>query len=191
MCWAALNHAIALAPLLRAEDKVPGWAKVQAEIRTAILERGWNESAGAFTQTFGGDQLDASSLMLAITGFLPGDDPRIRATVDATVQRLTDERGLVYRYLTSDGMPGGEGTFLMCTFWLAEALTLVGDVDAATATFERAIAAMNDVGLLAEEVDAQSGEMLGNFPQAFSHVGLISAAWRITESRRGASAGQA
>jgi GH15 family glucan-1,4-alpha-glucosidase len=129
--------------------------------------------------------------MLAITGFLPGDDPRIRATVDATVQRLTDERGLVYRYLTSDGMPGGEGTFLMCTFWLAQAQTLVGDIDAATATFERAIAAMNDVGLLAEEVDARSGEMLGNFPQAFSHVGLIAAAWSITESRQRTSAGQA
>jgi GH15 family glucan-1,4-alpha-glucosidase len=191
MCWAALEHAIALAPLLRAEDKVPGWTVVQAEIRAAILERGWNERAGAFTQTFGGDQLDASSLMLAITGFLPGDDPRIRATVDATVQRLTDERGLVYRYLTSDGVPGGEGTFLMCTFWLAQAQTLIGDVDAATATFERAIAAMNDVGLLAEEVDAHSGEMLGNFPQAFSHVGLISAAWAITEARQRGAAGQA
>jgi alpha,alpha-trehalase len=190
MCWVALNRAIALAPRLGAEDKVPGWASVQAEIRAAILERGWSERAAAFSQAFDGDELDASSLMLAITGFLPGDDPRMVATIDATVQRLTDKRGLVYRYLGSDGLPGGEGTFLLCTFWLATAQTLAGDVEAATATFERAIAGMNDVGLLAEEVDADSGEMLGNFPQAFSHVGLISAAWAITQTLRQGAAGQ-
>jgi alpha,alpha-trehalase len=189
MCWVALEHAIALAPRLRAEDKVPGWASIRAEIRAAILERGWSEEAGAFTQALGSQQLDASALTLSITGFLPGDDPRIRATIDATAQRLTDERGLVYRYLNRDGLPGGEGTFLLCTFWLATAQALAGDVEAATATFERAIAAMNDVGLLAEEVDASSGEMLGNFPQAFSHVGLIAAAWAITRARQHTAAG--
>jgi alpha,alpha-trehalase len=189
MCWVALTRAIAEAPRLGAEDRVPGWTTIAAQIRAAILEQGWNEQAGAFTQAFGSQQLDASSLMLAITGFLPGDDPRMRATVDATAHRLTDGRGLVYRYLTSDGLPGGEGTFLLCTFWLATAQTLAGDVEAATATFERAIAVMNDVGLLAEEVDSRSGEMLGNFPQAFSHVGLIGAAWAITQARQRSAAG--
>jgi alpha,alpha-trehalase len=190
MCWVALHHAIELAPQLAAEDKVPGWAQIMADIRAAILERGWSEQAGAFSQAFGGDELDASSLMLAITGFLPATDPRMRATIDATAQRLTDERGLVYRYLTRDGLPGGEGTFLLCTFWLAQAQTLADDVEAGTATFERAIASMNDVGLLAEEVDPQSGEMLGNFPQAFSHIGLVNAAWTICEAREHNVAGR-
>jgi GH15 family glucan-1,4-alpha-glucosidase len=122
--------------------------------------------------------------MLAITGFLPGDDPRMKATIDATAARLTDERGLVYRYLSHDGLAGEEGTFLLCTFWLAHAQALAGEVDAATATFERAVAAINDVGLLAEEVDAGSGEMIGNFPQAFSHIGLVNAAWAITQAQQ-------
>ena len=137
-----------------------------------------------FTQAFGGDDLDASNLMLAITGFLPGDDPRMKATIDATAARLTDERGLVYRYLAHDGLAGEEGTFLLCTFWLAQAQALAGEVDEATATFERAVAAINDVGLLAEEVDGGNGEMIGNFPQAFSHIGLVNAAWAISQARQ-------
>jgi GH15 family glucan-1,4-alpha-glucosidase len=121
--------------------------------------------------------------MLAITGFLPGDDPRMKATIDATAGRLTDKRGLVYRYLSHDGLAGEEGTFLLCTFWLAQAQALAGEAGAATATFERAVAAINDVGLLAEEVDG-SGEMIGNFPQAFSHIGLVNAAWAITQAQQ-------
>ncbi len=161
-----------------------GWATTRDDIRAAILERGWNERVGAFTRAFGSEDLDASNLMLAITGFLPGDDPRVKATIDATVQRLTDKRGLVYRYLDDDGLAGEEGTFLLCTFWLAQAQALADDVEAATATFERAIAAINDVGLLAEEVDPRTGEMIGNFPQAFSHIGLINAAWAITQAQQ-------
>ena len=184
MCWVALDRAIALARHLGAEDRVTDWAAARDEIRAAILERGWNERAGAFTQTFGSEDLDASNLMLAITKFLPGDDRRMKATIDATVQRLTDKRGLVYRYLAHDGMAGEEGTFLLCTFWLAQAQALAGEVEAATATFERAVAAINDVGLLAEEVDPRSGEMIGNFPQAFSHIGLINAAWAITQAQQ-------
>jgi GH15 family glucan-1,4-alpha-glucosidase len=184
MCWVALDCAIALAGHLDAEDRVPDWAAARDEIRAAILDRGWNERAGAFTQCFGSDDLDASSLMLAISGFLPADDPRMKATIEATAQRLTDERGLVYRYLAHDGLPGEEGTFLLCTFWLAEAQALASDVEAATATFERAIAAINDVGLLAEEVDPGDGGMIGNFPQAFSHIGLVNAAWAITQARQ-------
>jgi alpha,alpha-trehalase len=184
MCWVALDRAIALARHLGAEDRVTDWAAARDEIRAAILERGWNERAGAFTQTFGSEDLDASNLMLAITGFLPGDDPRMKATIDATAQRLTDKRGLVYRYLAHDGLAGAEGTFLLCTFWLAQAQALAGEVEAATATFERAVAAINDVGLLAEEVDPRSGEMIGNFPQAFSHIGLVNAAWAITQAQQ-------
>ena len=184
MCWVALDRAIALAGHLGAEDRVSDWASARDQIRAAILEQGWNERAGAFTQAFGREDLDASNLMLAITGFLPADDPRMKATIDATAQRLTDPRGLVYRYLAGDGLAGTEGTFLVCTFWLAHAQALAGDVDAATVTFEHAVAAINDVGLLAEEVDPGSGEMIGNFPQAFSHIGLVNAAWAITQAQQ-------
>jgi GH15 family glucan-1,4-alpha-glucosidase len=184
MCWVALDRAIALADHLGAGDRIGDWATARDEIRAAILERGWNERAGAFTQAFGSEDLDASNLMLAITGFLPGSDPRMKATIDATAQRLTDTRGLVYRYLARDGLAGEEGTFLLCTFWLAQAQALAGEVDAATATFERALSAINDVDLLAEEVDGASGEMIGNFPQAFSHIGLINAAWAITQAQQ-------
>ena len=108
----------------------------------------------------------------------------MKATIGAIARRLTDQRGLVYRYRARDGLPGEEGAFLLCTFWLAQAQALAGQVEAATATFERAVAAINDVGLLAEEVDPASGEMIGNFPQAFSHIGLINAAWAITQARQ-------
>ena len=187
MCWVALDRAITLAPRLGAEERVTAWTTARDEIRAAILEHGWNEKAGAFTQAFGGEDLDASNLMLVITGFLPGDDPRMKATIDATAERLTDERGLVYRYLAQDGLAGEEGTFLLCTFWLAQAQALAGEVDQAVATFERAVAAINDVGLLAEEIDAD-GEMIGNFPQAFSHIGLVNAAWAIAQAQQRAAA---
>jgi GH15 family glucan-1,4-alpha-glucosidase len=186
MCWVALDRAIALASQLGAEDRVEGWTAARDEIRAAILERGWSEPAGAFTQAFGGQDLDASNLMLAITGFLPGDDPRMRATVDAIATRLTDERGLVYRYVAHDGLEGEEGTFLLCTFWLAQAQALAGELDQAKATFERAIGYVNDVGLLAEEVDVGGAEMIGNYPQAFSHIGLVNAAWAIAQAEQDA-----
>jgi GH15 family glucan-1,4-alpha-glucosidase len=182
MCWVALDRAIAMAEVLGAKDRIDAWAATRDEIRAAILERGWSEAAGAFTQSFGSEDLDASNLMMAIVGFLPGDDPRMKATIDATAARLTDSSGLVFRYLAADGLEGEEGTFLLCTFWLAHALALAGEVDRARATFERAIAAINDVGLLAEEVDPRTGEMIGNYPQAFSHIGLVNAAWAITEA---------
>ncbi len=184
MCWVAVDRAIALASHLGAEDRVADWETARAEIRAAILARGWDERAGAFTQAFGSQDLDASSLMLAITGFMAADEPRMKATIDAIAERLTDERGLVYRYLARDGLAGQEGTFLLCTFWLAQAQALAGDDEAATATFDRAVAAINDVGLLAEEVDPSNSEMIGNYPQAFSHIGLINAAWAISQARQ-------
>jgi GH15 family glucan-1,4-alpha-glucosidase len=187
MCWVALDRAIALTHHLGAQDRLSAWQSARDEIRAAIVDRGWNEHIGAFTQAFGSDDLDASGLMLAITGFLPASDARMKATIDATARGLTDERGLVRRYLAHDGLPGDEGTFLLCTFWLAQAEALADDVEAATATFERAAAATNDLGLLAEEADLARGEMIGNFPQAFSHIGLVNAAWEITQARQRAS----
>ena len=185
MCWVALDRAIALAEVLGASDRVAGWTATRDEIHRTVLQDGWSDNAKAFTQYVGSDELDASNLMMAIVGFLPADDPRMLATVDATEARLTDDRGLVYRYHTSggvDGLAGDEGTFLLCTFWLAQALALAGQVDRATVVFERAVAFANDVGLLAEEVDPETGALLGNFPQAFSHIGLVNAAWAISEA---------
>ena len=185
MCWVALDRAIALAEVLGASDRVAGWTAIRDEIHRTVLQDGWSDNAKAFTQYVGSDELDASNLMMAIVGFLPADDPRMLATIDATEARLTDDRGLVYRYHTSggvDGLAGDEGTFLLCTFWLAQALALAGQVDRATVVFERAVAFANDVGLLAEEVDPETGALLGNFPQAFSHIGLVNAAWEISEA---------
>jgi GH15 family glucan-1,4-alpha-glucosidase len=190
MCWVALDRAIGLAPQLGAEDRVDGWSATRTEIREAILRDGWSDAANAFTQSFGSDELDASNLMMPIVGFLPADDPKMLATIDAIEKRLTDDRGLVFRYRveeTDDGLAGDEGTFLLCTFWLAEALALAGELERARAVFERAIAFRNDVGLLSEEVDETTGELLGNFPQAFSHIGLINAAWAIAEAERKAA----
>ncbi|MGH8893009.1 MAG: glycoside hydrolase family 15 protein [Actinomycetes bacterium] len=186
MCWVALDRAITMADLIGASDRVDGWKNVREEIFETVVRDGWSESARAFTQYVGSDALDASNLMMPIVGFLPADDPRVLATIDAIEARLTDGRGLVYRYRTEegvDGLAGDEATFLLCTFWLAQALAMSDQVERAEAVFGRAIAFVNDVGLLAEEVDAESGELLGNFPQAFSHIGLVNAAWAISEAR--------
>ena len=182
MCWVALDRAVRLADRLGASDRVSAWKQTQHDIHEAIMTKGWSDRANAFVQSFGSDDLDASNLMLPVVGFLPADDPRVMATIDATEQRLTDDRGLVYRYRSHDGLAGEEGTFLLCTFWLAQALALAGQPTRARTVFERAATFVNDVGLLAEEVDPTSGELLGNFPQAFSHIGFINAAWAISQA---------
>lgn len=182
MCWVALDRAIALADLLEASDRVPYWKEMRTQIKDAVLTHGWNESIGAFTQTFENEALDASNLMIPIVGFLPADDPRVLSTIEVTRKQLTDQRGLVYRYRSADGLQGEEGTFLLCTFWLSHALALAGRLEEARTVFENAGAYLNDVGLLAEEVDPETGELIGNFPQAFSHIGLINAAWAISEA---------
>jgi GH15 family glucan-1,4-alpha-glucosidase len=182
MCWVALDRAIELADRIGAHHRVDEWKEIREQISSAILEQGWSDQAQAFGQAFGSKELDASSLMIPIVGFLPGDDPRVIATIQAITDRLTDERGLVFRYKSHDGLGGEEGTFLLCTFWLAQAQALAGKVADAKVTFERASAFVTDVGLLAEEVDPGSGELLGNFPQAFSHIGLVNAAWAISQA---------
>jgi GH15 family glucan-1,4-alpha-glucosidase len=185
MCWVALDRAIKLEGTLKATDRIEEWRQEQEEIRNSVIRNGWNADAGAFTQSYGSADLDASSLMMPIVGFLPADDPRMLATIDAIADRLTDDKGLVYRYRTEggvDGLAGEEGCFLLCTFWLAQALAMAGQLDRAREVFERAARYVNDVGLLAEEVEPGTGDLLGNFPQAFSHIGLINAAWAISEA---------
>jgi GH15 family glucan-1,4-alpha-glucosidase len=182
MCWVAVDRAIAMVDRLRAHAHLAAWCGARERIRRAILEEGWSRRAGAFTQSFGSDALDASSLMLPIVGFLPATDPRMRATVAAIERDLSDTRGLLYRYRSDDGLAGSEGSFLLCSFWLAHARALAGQLDQAQEVFERAASHANDVGLLSEEVDSRTGELLGNFPQAFSHIGLINAAWAIQQA---------
>jgi GH15 family glucan-1,4-alpha-glucosidase len=180
MNWVALDRAVNLADRLgAAADRVDRWSRHRDRLRAAILERGWSDSAGAYVQRFDSDELDASVLMMPIVGFLPMSDPRMRATVEAIAERLTDERGFVYRYLGEDGLVGGEGTFGICTFWLAECLARAGEIERARTLFARMAACANDVGLLSEEVDPATGELLGNFPQAFTHIGLVHAALAI------------
>jgi alpha,alpha-trehalase len=189
MCWVAVDRAILLADRIGATERVDSWTETRDAISRAILERGWSAGAQSFTQSFGSDDLDASALMMSIVGFLPADDPRMLATMDAIEERLTDDNGLVYRYKSEDGLGGEEGTFLLCTFWLAQALAIAGRVERAEAVFERAAAYANEVGLLAEEVDPATKELLGNYPQAFSHIGLINAAWAIAQAQRGLTPG--
>jgi len=192
MCWLALDRAVAMADQLHASERADGWAAEADRIRAVILDRGYNDEVGAFTQTLDGTELDASSLMVSLVGFLPGDDARVQSTVDAIAAGLTDDRGLVYRYRVCagvDGLDGDEGTFLLCTFWLARALAMAGRTGEAREVFGRAVGCVNDLGLLAEEIDSATGEHLGNTPQAFSHVGLINAAWSIQQAEQGADAG--
>jgi GH15 family glucan-1,4-alpha-glucosidase len=187
MCWVALDRACAMAEPLHATHRVAEWASAADKIRHAVLTRGWNEQIGAFTQSFDSPHLDAAALMVPIVGFLPATDPRVQSTVDVIAEKLTDARGLVARYHTEsgvDGLPGGEGTFLLCTFWLARALAMSGRTRQAREVFERAVSHVNDVGLLAEEIDPADGGQLGNFPQAFSHIGLVNAAWEVHQAEQ-------
>jgi GH15 family glucan-1,4-alpha-glucosidase len=182
MCWIALDRAIELAPMIRAEHRVQEWSSVRREIRAVIEDEGWSERAGAYAQSFGSDELDASCLLLLMTGFLPPTDPRMRATVEAIAARLTDKHGFVYRYRTPDGLDGEEGTFAICTFWLVQCLAELGEVTRARDLFDSLVSFANDVGLFAEQIDTATGELVGNFPQAFTHIGLVNAAWAIARA---------
>lgn len=178
MCWVALDRALKLATLLGWRRDLSRWEAERDEIRTAILEQGFDADQNSFVQSFGSATLDASSLLIPLVGFLPAEDPRVQGTIDATLRRLTYD-GLVHRYLTdeaADGVGGGEGAFVICSFWLVDALALSGRIDEAVEIFETLLGLANDLGLYAEEVEAGTGSFLGNFPQAFSHVGLLNSA---------------
>ena len=187
LCWVALDRAIALAPQLGMHAEVDHWTAERDEIREAVLTRGWSDTRHAYAQSFDSDQLDAAQLLMPILGFLPATDERMRSTIDAIADELT-ERGLVLRYrneegLNADGLSGEEGTFVICSFWLVSALAKAGGVDRAEELFDKLVSYSNDLGLLAEEIDTESRELLGNFPQAFSHIGLITAGWEIDKAR--------
>jgi GH15 family glucan-1,4-alpha-glucosidase len=184
MAWVAMERAIEAVEEFGLKGPADEWRKLAAEIHAEICERGFDTKRGTFTQSYGSKNVDASLLLLPLVGFLPATDERIRGTVAAIEKELVVD-GFVRRYATShtdDGLPGTDGTFLACTLWLADNLCLQGRMDEACELFERVLAIRNDVGLLAEEYDPRARRLLGNFPQAFSHVGLINTAFNLTRN---------
>ena len=180
-CWVALDRALSLAERSGLHGNVAHWRRTRSEIRRTILDEGYNRSIGAFTQVLGGSALDASALVIPLTGFLPATDPRVRSTV-ARIREQLMSNGLVYRYLADDGLPGGEATFALCSFWLVDNLTLAGELDEARELFEHVVGFANDLGLLSEQINPGSGELLGNYPQGFTHLALIRAALHIAKA---------
>ncbi|MGH2818946.1 MAG: glycoside hydrolase family 15 protein [Actinomycetota bacterium] len=185
LCWSALDRGLRLAEKLRLEAPVRKWEEERDAIRSAIMEQGWSGRRQAFVGHFASD-LDASVLLMPLVGFLPADDPRMLSTIRAIQQDLTFD-GLVLRYLTDDGIEGREGSFVICSFWLVSCLAKAGKLTDAKALFRSIVGYSNDLGLLAEEIDPSTGDLVGNFPQAFSHMGLKNAAYEIDEGQRRAA----
>jgi GH15 family glucan-1,4-alpha-glucosidase len=186
MAWVAFDRAIKSAEAFHLTGPIDRWRDLRAEIHTEVRERAFNRRIGAFVQAFGSDRLDASTLLIPAVGFLPPDDARVRGTIEAVERRLMPD-GFVLRYDTvtmNDGLPLGEGAFLACSFWLADAYVLLGRRDDARKLFERILSLRNDLGLLSEEYDLAAKRLLGNFPQAFSHIALVNTAHNIARSRK-------
>jgi GH15 family glucan-1,4-alpha-glucosidase len=182
MAWVVFDRAVRLVERFELEAPLERWRQVRDEIHAEVCERGYDPERRTFTQYYGSRELDASVLNIPLVGFLPGDDERVSGTIDA-VRRELGRDGFVSRYstaITDDGLPGDEGQFLACSFWLVNALARNGRVDEARALFERLIGLANDLGLLAEEYDVGRRRQVGNFPQAFSHLTLILAASAIS-----------
>ncbi|MGH7639550.1 MAG: glycoside hydrolase family 15 protein [Candidatus Dormibacteria bacterium] len=193
LCWVALDRGIALSKELQVDpDKVQRWVWTREQIRHTILTRGWSDKLGSFRQVLDEDALDATSLMIPLLRFLPPLHPRMRLTVNTIQRDLTDENGFVYRYRRDDGLGKSEGTFLICSFWLVNNLALQGQVAPARDLFERLTSHGNDLGLFSEELDPRSGELLGNFPQAFTHLAIVNAAAHLERAsqNRGPLVGQ-
>jgi GH15 family glucan-1,4-alpha-glucosidase len=187
MAWVAFDRAVRSHDEFGLDGPVERWRELRREIYEDVLAHAWSERKQAFTQSYGSEDLDASILLMPHLGFMPSTDDRFRSTVDAIRRELVVD-GLVLRYRPRgdgavDGLPYDEGVFLPCSFWLADVLAMQGDVDAARELFERLLDLRNDVGLLSEEYDPRAGRMLGNFPQAFTHLAVINTAFVLREGR--------
>jgi GH15 family glucan-1,4-alpha-glucosidase len=186
MAWVAFDRAVKSVEQFRMPGPVERWRKLRRAIHDDVCRFGFDPSLGAFVQSYGGKDLDASALLIPLVGFLPPKDPRVKSTVE-TIQRDLLVDGLLQRYNSDagiDGLPPGEGVFLPCSFWLADNLFLLGRRDEARALFERLLSLRNDVGLLSEEYDVKAKRLVGNFPQALSHVALINTAHHLSEQSR-------
>jgi len=190
MAWVAFDRAIRMAEDFQLAGPIERWRGVRTRIHDEVCQNGFNREKGSFTQFYGSSEVDASLLLLPVVGFLPPSDPRIAGTI-AAIERDLLRDGFLLRYATHsrspevDGLPPGEGVFLPCTFWLADSYTVQGRYDEARQTFERVIKLANDVGLLSEEYDPSSGRLVGNFPQAFTHVALVNTARNLAHAEEG------
>lgn len=186
MAWVAFDRGIKNAEMFGQRGPVERWRRVRDEIHEEVCRRAFNPALGAFTQSYDSDQMDAGTLLIPQVGFLPPDDPRVLGTIRAVEQKLL-RGGLVLRYdtgTTDDGLPPGEGAFIPCSFWLVDAYVLTGRLADAQRLFERLVGLCNDVGLLAEEYDCTAQRAVGNFPQAFSHIALVNAAYNIAATTK-------
>ncbi len=178
MCWVALDRGIKIAQKRSFKAPIEGWIKTRDKIKQTILKKGFNKKLNSFTQSFGSENLDAANLLIPLMGFLPFTDSKVKGTITATLKYLT-KKNLVYRYKSRDGLPGEEGTFVLCTFWLVDVLALSGHVEKAEKILLNLLKHISPLGLFAEEIDPKTGLQQGNIPQAFSHVGLINSALYI------------
>jgi GH15 family glucan-1,4-alpha-glucosidase len=183
MAWVAMDRGVKAIERLGRSGPLERWRQVRDRIHSEVCERGFDTKLNSFVQSYGSRHLDASLLMIPLVGFLPADDPRVKGTVAAIEKTLLHD-GLVRRYETEtnvDGLPPGEGVFLPCTFWLADNYCMLGRTDEAREVLERLLALRNDVGLLSEEYDPVARRLLGNFPQAFSHITLVNTARALSQ----------
>jgi GH15 family glucan-1,4-alpha-glucosidase len=186
MAWVAMDRGVRAAEAFGLDAPLSRWRALRQRIHVDVCRAGFDRQLGSFVQSFGSKELDASLLLLPTVGFLPPTDPRITGTIEAVEHRLFVD-GFLLRYDTAtsdDGLPAGEGAFLACSFWLADAYILVGRVDDARRLFERLLSLRNDVGLLAEEYDTRAKRLVGNFPQAFAHIALINTAHNLTRAAK-------
>lgn len=185
MAWVAFDRAVLIADRLGYDAPVDRWKSLRDTIHQQIIDKGFDKTKNSFVQAYGSDQLDAALLLMPLVGFLPGSDPRIQGTVEAIKRELMHD-GLVLRYNTSkveDGLPPGEGVFLACSFWMVSSLKAIGRRDEAVTLFEHLLSLRNDLGLLSEEYDTVGKRLVGNFPQAFSHISLVNAAFDLEDGK--------
>lgn len=187
MCWVAIDRGLKIAEKQGKACPKEKWEQVREEIKNEILLKGFNKKLNSFVQSYDSDTLDATSLLIPIYKFLPFNDPRVQGTLNAILKNLTTKEGLVYRYKaeeTDDGLNCDEGAFLICSFWLIDVLAYSGRIDEARSILLKMLDYASPTGLLAEEVDPKTGEALGNYPQAYSHIGLINSALYLEKARR-------
>lgn len=180
MCWLGIDRGLRIANKKEPDTSFSNWEKTRDKIRSTVLERGFNKELNSFVQYFDSDVIDATGVLIPQIGFLPYDDPRIQGTINAVMKTLMTENGFIYRYKNEDGLPGEEGCFALCSFWLVDSLTLSGRLEEAQRIFINVLQQISPLGLLSEEIDPKTKKQLGNFPQAFSHIGLINSALYIS-----------
>ena len=186
-CWVAIDRAIKTASYLQDNRHIDKWKRTRWEIKKDILDKGFNPEKGTFVQSYGSNLLDASLLTMPLVGFINPRDPRSISTVRAIEKELTSTQGFVYRYKGyDDGIEGSEGAFIICTFWLIDNLILLGETEKARTLYDKLIASSNDLGLLSEQIDPETGNLLGNFPQTYSHAGIINTACLFNKHTFGA-----